>query len=396
MPQISTRATSLQASPLRKLVGLADERKKNGVKVYHLNIGQPDLPTSPAFYNALRELSDNPIAYERSQGNVNAIDAWREYYATLGADLTREQVVITTSGSEALQFTINMVADAGDEIVVFEPFYTNYNAFATIGNVKLHPVTLDIETGFHLPSDEEIEKAINGRTKAILVCNPSNPTGTVLRKDEMDRLVALAEKHDLFLLADEVYREFVFDGEAQTFLSYPDPNKRIIIVDSVSKRFNLCGARIGVIVSKNEDLMKSAVKFCMSRLASPTIEQVAMVPVLKEAAQTIPPLIAEWRKRRDVVGEWLAKIPGVKAHTPEGAFYIICELPVDSAEKFCQWTAAEFVDNNETVLVAPAPGFYATPGKGEKEIRIAYVLNTKDLERSMELLKLALEAYNNK
>lgn len=396
MPQISTRATSLQASPLRKLVGLAEERKKAGVHVYHLNIGQPDLPTPPAFYEALHALSENPVAYERSQGSVNAIDAWREYYATLGVELSSKEIVITTSGSEALQFTINMVADAGDEVIVFEPFYTNYNAFATIGNVKLHPVTLDIATGFHLPNDEEIEKAINDRTKAILVCNPSNPTGTVLRKDEMDRLVALAEKHDLFLIADEVYREFVFDGTVQTFLSYPDEGRGIIVVDSVSKRFNLCGARIGTIVSRNAEIMRASLKFCMSRLASPTVEQVAMIPVLQQVSEIVPPLIAEWRKRRDVVSEGLQQIPGVTAHTPEGAFYMIVGLPVDSAENFCQWTIEHFVDNNETVLVAPAPGFYATPGKGEKEIRIAYVLNTQELQRSMELLTLALEAYNKK
>jgi aspartate aminotransferase len=210
----------------------------------------------------------------------------------------------------------------------------------------------------------------------------------------MDRLVALAEKHDLFLIADEVYREFVFDGAMQTFLSYPDTAHRIIVVDSISKRFNLCGARIGVIVSRNEEVMKAAVKFCMSRLASPTVEQMAMVPVLKQVAEIVPPMITEWHKRRDVVGEGLAGIPGVKAHKPEGAFYVICELPVDSSEKFSQWMIEKFEHQGETVLVAPAPGFYATPGKGEKEIRIAYVINTEELKRALELLKMALEEYN--
>lgn len=396
MPHISTRASSLQASPLRKLAGTAEEQKKKGIHVYHLNIGQPDLVTPPAFYEVLRTLSDNPVAYMQSQGSAAAIDAWREYYKGIGVELERDQVVITTGGSEALQFVTCMVADNGDEIIVFEPFYTNYNAFATIANVTLKPVTLDIETGFHLPTDEQIEAVITPRTKAILVCNPSNPTGTVFRKDEMDRLVALIQKHDLFLIADEVYREFVFDGEMQTFLSYTEATDKIIVVDSASKRFNLCGARIGTIVSRNSEVMKSAVKFGMSRLASPTVEQLALIPVLKQAKELIPPVIVEWQKRRDAVSEALSKIPGVQFHKPEGAFYIICGLPVDSAEKFCQWMIENFVHENETVLVAPAPGFYATPGKGEKEIRIAYVLNVEELKRSLELLKLALEQYNSK
>ncbi len=396
MPQISPRASSLQASPLRKLVDSAEERKKKGVCVYHLNIGQPDLPTPQSFYDALSAMSENPVAYKRSQGAVEAIDAWREYYKTYSVDLDRSELAITTSGSEALQFITCLVADHNEEVVVFEPFYTNYNAFATIAGVKLHPVTLDIETGFHLPSDAEIEAAINERTKAILVCNPSNPTGTVLRKDEMDRLFALAEKHDLFLIADEVYREFVFDGEVQTFLSYPDPNHRLIVVDSISKRFNLCGARIGAIVSRNVDVMKAVVKFCMSRLSSPTVEQMAMIPVLKQHQEIVPPLIHEWHARRDAVDAALKKIPGVKAHKPEGAFYTICELPVDSAENFSKWMIEEFQHECETVLVAPAPGFYATPGKGEKEIRIAYVLNTKELKRALEILTIALEQYNNR
>lgn len=396
MPQLSQRASSMQASPLRKLANTAQERKKKGISVYHLNIGQPDMPTPPEFFDVLKKYEANPVEYTMSQGAADAIDAWRGYYRTLGVELQPNELMITTGGSEALIFAMCATADPGDNMIVFEPFYTNYNGFGTIGGITMKPVTLSIDNGFHLPPDEQIEAAIDDHTRALLVCSPSNPTGTVFTKEELQRLVGIAMKHDLFLIADEVYREFVFEGEVHTFMEFTEAHNRIIVIDSASKRFNACGTRIGTLVSKNTDVIASAVKFGMARLSVATIEQTALIPVLNNAATLIPPVVEEYRRRRDVVYEGLTAIPGVKTAKPEGAFYIICELPVDSSEKFAQWMIEEFEHENETVLVAPAPGFYATPGKGAKEIRIAYVLNTNRLRRALELLKIAIEEYNNR
>lgn len=393
MSNISQRTTQLQTSPLRKLSSAAEKRKEQGVYVYHLNIGQPDLKTPKSFFDTLAHIAENPIAYAQSPGKKETIHAWQRYYASLGIALSEQEIIITTGGSEALQFAFDIVADHGDEVIVFEPFYTNYNAFATIAGTTLVPVTLDIATGFHLPADAEIEKAITAKTRAILLCNPSNPTGTVLREDEMRRIVDLAIKHDLFIIADEVYREFVFSGAPKTFLSYPEIHDRLIVIDSASKRFNLCGARIGTFVSHNTDVMQAAVKLAMARLASPSVEQLALIPVIDEFAATIPSVVAEYRARLHTTYVELQKIPGVIAHQPEGAFYIICALPVDSAEDFCKWTIEVFSDNNETVLVAPAAGFYATSGKGQNEIRLACVLEEKALRRAIELIYLALQAY---
>lgn len=394
MAKISARAAAMPASPLRKLANIAEERKKNGIKVYHLNIGQPDLATPPEFYDVLQSFNKNPVAYEMSQGTVDAIDSWRHYFDSIGIALERDEIMITTGGSEALIFAMAATADPGDEFLVFEPFYTNYNGFGKLGGVTMKPVTLSIENGFHLPPDAEIEAAISSKTRAMIVCNPSNPTGTVFRRAELQRLVDIAIKHDLFIIADEVYREFAFEGQAVSLMSFAEARDRVILCDSASKRFNACGVRMGVLASHNKDVVATAVKFGMARLSAATVEQAAMVPVIKNAAKIIPPVVDEYRRRRDVVYAGLQVIPGVKAAKPEGAFYIICELPVDSTEKFARWMIAEFAENGETVLVAPAPGFYATPGKGEKEIRIAYVLNCADLKRALELLKIALEKYN--
>ncbi len=394
MSQLSQRASSMQASPLRKLANAAQERKKEGVSVYHLNIGQPDMPTPKEFFDVLRSYAANPVEYTMSQGAADTIDAWRGYYKTLGVELQPNELMITTGGSEALVFAMCATADPGDNMIVFEPFYTNYNGFGTVAGISMKPVTLSIDNGFHLPPDAEIEAAIDEHTRALLVCSPSNPTGTVFTKEELQRLVNIAMKHDLFLIGDEVYREFVFEGEVHTFMEFTEAHDRIIVIDSASKRFNTCGARIGTLVSKNTDVIATAVKFGMARLSVATIEQAALIPVLAKAQELIPPVVEEYRKRRDVVYEGLKAIPGVKTAKPEGAFYIICELPVDSTEKFSQWMIEEFAHENETVLVAPAPGFYATSGKGEKEIRIAYVLNTERLRRALGLLKIAIEQYN--
>ncbi len=394
MPQLSQRAESMPASPLRKLANAAEDRKKKGTTVFHLNIGQPDMETPAEFINAVRSFGDNPIAYAMSQGTPNAVDAWREYYAGIGIELEKDELMVTTGGSEAIIFAFCSVADPGDNILVFEPFYTNYNGFGKIGGLSIKPVTLSIENGFHLPSDEEIEAAIDSGTRAMIVCNPSNPTGTVFTKAELKRLVDIAIKHDIFIIADEVYREFGFDAPVTSLLSFSEAADRVIVVDSASKRFNACGVRIGVLASKNKEVISTAVKFGMARLSVATIEQEALVPVLKNAAKLIPPVVEEYRARRDVIHEGLTAIEGIKSAKPEGAFYIICELPVDSSEEFSRWMIEEFEHEGETVLVAPAPGFYATEGKGTKEIRIAYVLGAEKLKRALELLKIAIEEYN--
>ncbi len=397
MPSISKRAESIQASPLRKLAGVAQERKKTGIKVFHLNIGQPDMETPQEYFDALHAVKKGAVEYSVSQGLPEMIDAWRGYYSSMvGVDLAQDNIVVTCGGSEALTFSFAAVCDPGDNVIVFEPFYTNYNAFGTFTSAEVRPVATRLEDNFHLPTDEEIEKAIDEKTRAILICNPGNPTGTVYRRDEIDRLMKLAKKHNLFVISDEVYREFAFEQKAVSALEYPEMADSVIVIDSASKRFNACGVRIGVLVSKNEEVMTAATKFAMSRLAAPTIEQQALIPVLNNAAALVPPVVEEYRKRRDVVFEVLSTIPGLTVSKPEGAFYNICGLPVESAEDFVLWMISEFEDNGETVLVAPAPGFYATPGKGGNEIRLAYVLDSDHMRRALELLKLGLEQYQQR
>ncbi|HLD21695.1 MAG TPA: pyridoxal phosphate-dependent aminotransferase, partial [Patescibacteria group bacterium] len=370
MPQFAKRATNMPASPIRKLMTIAIERQKKGIHVYQLNIGQPDIPTPQEFFQAVHTFQENPVAYAPSQGIEQLIDAWRTYYAQLGFSIARNELMITAGGSEALIFTFAAVTDPGDDILVFEPFYTSYNGYATLIGATLTPVTLDIQNNFHLPHDAEIERHITSRTRALLICNPSNPTGTVFTTEELQRLVRIALKHDLYIIADEVYREFTFDASPTSLLSFPEASNHTIIIDSTSKRFNMCGARIGAIVSHNTELIASLIRFGMARLSVATIEQRAVIPVLHQAQKLIPPVILEYRKRRDVVYEELQRIPGVTSLKPEGAFYCMCTLPIDSSERFAKWTIEEFEENKETVLVAPAPGFYATPGKGAKEIRI--------------------------
>lgn len=396
MPKISTRAQEMPASPLRKLAGIAEERKKNGTIVHHLNIGQPDMPTPQAFLDGVKNFSQNPIAYTMSQGMEEAITGWQSYYKTVGIELAQNEIMITTGGSEALIFAMAAVCDPGENVIVFEPFYTNYNGFGKLGGIEVRPVTLTLETGFHLPSDEEIEKAINEKTRALMICNPGNPTGTVLSKSELERIIQIAIKHDLFIISDEVYREFAFEEKAFSMLEFEEAAERVIVCDSASKRFNACGIRIGVLASHNQDVMTAAVKFGMARLSVATIEQMALIPVLEQAQTLIPPIVAEYKKRRDAVYEALQKIPGVIAQKPEGAFYSICELPVDSSEDFVKWMIEEFEHEGETVLVAPAPGFYATPGKGKKEIRIAYVLDSQKMQHAIELLGIAIEQYSHR
>ena len=390
---ISLRAREMQASPIRKLAAIAEARKKQGIKVFHLNIGQPDLPTSPAVFEAIRSFNLPTIAYAPSNGIPAALSAWRKYLEQNGIELEEREIIVTAGGSEAIIFAMCAVCDADDEIIVFEPFYTNYNGFATLANVKLRPVPLDIKTGFHLPLEKEIESSINSRTRAILVCNPSNPTGTIYSREELQRLVNLSKKHNLFLMSDEVYREFAYDAESISVMSFPEIRNQAILLDSCSKRFNVCGARIGVIASHNDEVIQTALKFGMARLSVATLEQVAVSPLLNDPDPYTKPIVDEFRRRRDAVYEGLKSIPGVTFYKPEGAFYIVIGLPVQDAEHFSKWLIEEFEYEKETVLLAPANGFYATPGKGTNEVRLAFMLKVEDLQKSLTIIRLALKQY---
>lgn len=395
MLKISKRAQEMPASPLRKLVGIAEERKKLGIKVYHLNIGQPDIKTPKIYFETLKKFTENPVAYAPSQGRKEINKAWQKYFATVGIKLQETEIITTTGGSEAIIYAMCAVADPDDEILAFEPFYTNYNGFSSIGGIKIKAVTLDIKDGFHLPSDAEIIKKITKKTKAIIFTNPSNPTGTVFTKKELRRLVGIAEKYNLFIITDETYREFSFTGEkCFSLMRFPEIKNRVILVDSASKRFNVCGARIGVLASHNAEIMQSVFKFCMARLSTSTIEQLSVIPILNNSKKYIAPVVKEYQKRRDAVYQGLKKIPKAIFTKPEGAFYIIVGLPIKSSEHFAKWLIEKYQFQGETVLLAPAPGFYATKGLGENEVRIAYVLKSQDLRKALFIVKKALEEYN--
>lgn len=396
MVKISKRALAMPASPLRKLVGVAEERKKQGIKVYHLNIGQPDIKTPEIYFNTLKKFAENPVAYAPSTGRLEINFAWQKYFSTVGINLAVNEIITTSGGSEGLILAMCAVADPGDEILAFEPFYTNYNGFGAIGGISVKAVTLNIKNNFHLPPDKEIEKKITKKTKAIIFTNPSNPTGTVYTKTELKRIVKIAKKHNLFIIADETYREFSFTGEkCYSLMRFPEAKERVILVDSASKRFNVCGARIGCVASNNMEIMQAILKFCMARLSVSTIEQLALVPILSNSKKYIEPVVKEYEKRRDVVYKGLQQIKGAVFAKPEGAFYVIVGLPIKSSEHFAKWLIEEFDYKGETVLLAPAPGFYATKGLGTNEVRIAYVLKSQDLKRALFIVKKALEVYND-
>lgn len=395
----SRRLSSVPASPIRKLVPFAVGAKKEGVKVYHLNIGDPDIQTPEVMIDVLRNWKENPIRYGQSQGEPAFLEAMLSYYHSLGFSfLKTEHLQATSGGSEAIAMAMFAVADAGEEILTFEPLYTNYNSYAAINGIRLVAVATDIKTGFHLPAQKQIEKKITKKTKAILYCNPNNPTGTVYTKEEVEMLVRIAKKYNLFLLSDEVYREYVFDGRQQVSLfSYlqtiPD---QAIVLDSMSKRYSLCGARLGGLVSLNPDIMTGTLRIAQGRLSAGFVDQAMAAKLISVPSSYILGVQKEYAQRRDVLYEGLRKIPGVTIPKPEGAFYAIVGLPVKDAEHFCQWLLTDFRDNNETVMLAPAAGFYATPGKGKNEVRIAYVLNTPALARCIEILKKALDVYSKK
>ncbi|WZL74946.1 pyridoxal phosphate-dependent aminotransferase [Clostridiaceae bacterium 35-E11] len=393
----STRITSMQESPIRKLVPYAENAKRNGKKVYHLNIGQPDIETPTNFMEAVKKFDEKVLKYTFSQGVPELIHAMINYYKKYNMDFEEDEVLITNGGSEALLFSLIAVADEGDEVLIPEPFYTNYNGFSTAAGIKVVPVTTEASQGFHLPTKEIIEKSISSKTKAILLSNPGNPTGVVYTKEEIQSIADIAKKHNLFVIADEVYREFVYDNlEYTSFGNIKEIEDRVILVDSVSKRFSACGARIGAILSKNKGLMKQILKLCQGRLCCPTLEQIGAIELYNVSDDYYDTVLKEYEKRRNIVYESLQDIPGVICEKPTGAFYVVVKLPVVDAEEFVIWLLKDFDVDNETVMMAPAEGFYATPGLGKDEVRIAYILNETDLRKAMHLLKVALEKYPNK
>jgi aspartate aminotransferase len=391
--KISNRLQRAQFSPIRKLAPLASAAKKNGIKVYHLNIGQPDFETPKEIKEAIKNFKNN-LTYAPSEGLEEARAAWQKYYKDWGIKINKEDIIITTGGSEAIIFAMTAICDPDEEILVFEPFYTNYAGYASQSGIKLTPVTLSIKNGFHLPDEEKIIKKINKKTRGILVCNPSNPTGTIFTKKELQTISKIAKKYKLFVLADEVYREFVFDGKRhQGLMEFPKIKNQVILLDSASKRFNMCGGRVGVLVSRNKKVVQSILKLAQARLSAATLEQLAVTPLLTNSKKYIKRLVKEYEARRNVVFDALKNIKGVACQKPEGAFYIIAKLPIKNTEHFSKWLLTSFQDKKETVILAPAKDFYASPNLGRDEVRIAYVLNQRDLARAIEILKKGIGKY---
>jgi len=394
MPNLSNRGIEMPESPIRKLVPYAESAKKKGRTVYHLNIGQPDIETPQVALDAVKNINFDVIEYSHSAGFESYRKGLAEYYNNLNLNVSYEDILITTGGSEALLFAFNSCLNEGDEVIIPEPFYANYNGFATTAGVKVVPVTAKIDNGFALPPISDFEKLITSKTKAILICNPGNPTGYLYSKEELETLKEIVLKHNLYLIADEVYREFCYDGKQHcSIFSLNGLENNSIVIDSVSKRYSMCGARIGAFVSKNKELVDTALKYAQARLSPPTLGQVAGEAALKTPISYFNNVIDEYVTRRDIVIDGLNKIEGVKCPNPGGAFYAIAELPVKNAERFCQWLLEEFEYKNQTVMLAPAAGFYATSGLGEREVRIAYVLNNEALKNALECLEQALYVY---
>ena len=395
MTAISKRCSAMQASPIRKLVPLANDAKARGISVYHLNIGQPDIPTPVGYWNAMKDSIPAVLSYGPSQGLLVLREAISEYYSRAGIAIDTDEIMVTTGGSEAIFFALMVTCDPGDEVICFEPFYTNYNGFATMAGVKLVPVTSNVENGFHLPPASTIESKITDKTRAILICSPNNPTGTVLSAAELETLSTIVQKHDLYLLSDEVYRDFVFDGGSHiSTLQFPEIADRVVVVDSISKRFSSCGARLGNILSKNKELMEAALKLGQARLCPPTMSQYGAAWIyhhLKEDYYS--ELMTTYQNRRDLLMEQFSDVEGTFFLKPEGAFYATIKLPVKDADKFASWMLTDFQLNGETTMVAPAAGFYATPGLGLDQIRIAYVLSEEKMKKALMVLKEGLKVY---
>lgn len=394
MPKIAQKAIDMPASPIRKLVPYAEKAKKAGKTVYHLNIGQPDIETPQVALDAIRNFDHQVIEYSHSAGFESYRTKLAETYRKGGLPVNMEDIIITTGGSEALIFGFMTTCNPGDEVIIPEPFYANYNGFAVTAGLTVVPVTASIENGFALPPVSEIEAQITPKTKAIVICNPGNPTGYLYSKEELEQLRDIVKKHDLFLFADEVYREFCYDG-AQPFsvLNLEGIENNVIMIDSVSKRYSMCGARIGALVSKNREVMDAALKFGQARLSPPTVDQIASEAALNTPQSYFDNVVAEYVERRNIMVDGLNSIPGVFCPKPSGAFYCVARFPVDNAEKFCQWLLEEFEYEGQTVMMAPANGFYSTPGAGMQEARIAYVLNKESLKKAVVCLEKALEIY---
>jgi len=396
MPKISEKGINMPESPIRKLVPYAEEAHKQGKTVYYLNIGQPDIKTPAVALDAVKVHSLDILAYSRSEGSEEYRKKIAKYYLNNNIEVTHNDIIVTTGGSEALLFAFGSIMDEDDEIIIPEPFYANYNGFSTASSVKVVPVISKIEDNFALPPIEEFEKLITTKTKAILICNPGNPTGYLYSKEEISKLAAIVKKHDLFLIADEVYREFVYDGiEHYSILQEPGLEEHAIVIDSVSKRYSMCGARIGYLVSKNKDVIKTALKFAQARLSPPTLAQIASEAALQTPQSYFDDVKEEYVKRRNTLIEGLENIPGVKVAKPNGAFYCIAELPVKNSDDFARWLLESFDYENSTIMVAPAAGFYSTPGVGRNQIRIAYVLNENSLKTAVKILEEALKVYKD-
>ena len=382
---------------MRKFHPYAVAAKEAGKKIYHLNIGQPDIETPPQYFEAVRNFQLPVLAYAESPGMPVLIKAIQKYYGNLGMHFAEGDILITTGGSEALQIVFNCILDDGDEVIIPEPFYPNYNTMVSTCGAVIHPVCTSPEDGYHYADRARIEAAINERTRAIVCTNPGNPTGNVLTPEEMRMMVDIAKEHDLFIIGDEAYREFVYAGEPlQSLGEFEDAAENVVVIDTVSKRFSACGARIGCIISRNRELMGEAIKYCQARLSVATLDQVASAALYDVGPEYFAAVREEYKRRRDTVAAKLKDIPGVICECPRGAFYIMAALPVDSADEFQKWLLTDFDDNGDTVMFAPGESFYATPGMGVNEIRIAYVLKQKDLERAMDLLALGIEAYNRR
>jgi len=396
MPSISKKGLKMPESPIRKLVPYAEEAYSKGKTVFHLNIGQPDIKTPEIAMDAIRVHSLDILAYTRSEGSEGYRKKIAQYYSKYNMQVQSEDIIVTTGGSEALLFTFGSIMDSDDEVIIPEPFYANYNGFSTASNVNVVPVISKIEDNFALPPIEEFEKLITPKTKAILICNPGNPTGYLYSQEEIKQLAQIAIKHDLFLIADEVYREFVYDGnEFHSIMQEESLKNHAIMIDSVSKRYSMCGARIGYMVSRNKEVIKTALKFAQARLSPPTLAQIASEAALDTPQSYFDNVISEYVERRNVLISELEKIEGVKVAKPKGAFYCIAELPIKDADAFAQWLLEHFDYNGKTVMVAPAGGFYSTNGVGKNQIRIAYVLNKNSLVEAVNILKEALKVYPN-
>ncbi len=397
MPKISVKGQKMPESPIRKLVPFAEEAKKKGRKVYHLNIGQPDIETPEVALNAVRNYDHRVIEYSHSAGMLSLRERLTDYYKSVNIDVSPDQIIVGAGASEALLFAFQSIMDPDDEVIIPEPFYANYNGFATNAGIKVTPIVSDIETGFALPPMEAFEKAITDKTKAILVCNPNNPTGYLYSKEEMETLRDLVKKYDLYLIADEVYREFTYDGKTHYSAMYLDGiDDNVILIDSVSKRYSACGVRIGWMVSRNKEVISTALKFAQARLSPPTFGQVAAEAAVDTPDAYFDAVIKEYIARRNAVVEGINNIQGAFCPNPSGAFYVVARLPIDDSDRFCRWLLEDFEFENQTVMLAPASGFYSTPGKGKDEVRISYVLKVEDLKSSVKVLAEALKVYPGK